>query len=164
MALDQYDEPCLRRIVMGFDFFFPVIFYACFPTATFFNFSVLFILHFVDISACLWVSCDIRRLVFSLHSSFAFGSSRLGYLQRLEDRGWCSHGLMYVKTSLPRYHQLEQGLIRNQLSHCRCLHRPFCPSLYLARKGQDPSCNYLFGVSCIVGLDRSCCLVVDPVA
>jgi hypothetical protein len=35
-----------------------------------------------------------------LFSDIAFGSS-FDCLQRLEDRGWFSHGLMYVKTSLP---------------------------------------------------------------
>jgi hypothetical protein len=41
--------------------------------------------------------------VFTLLSFFpdiAFGSS-FDCLLRLEDRGWFSHGLMYVKTSLP---------------------------------------------------------------
>jgi hypothetical protein len=35
-----------------------------------------------------------------LFPDIAFGSS-FDCLQRLEDRGWFSHGLMYVKTSLP---------------------------------------------------------------
>jgi hypothetical protein len=90
------------RIVMGYGISFLLFLYVLH-----WPYSLMFrgVLHFMDLSHVLRSfpffflpgGCFYPLILFP---DIAFGSS-FDCLQRLEDRGWFSHGLMYVKTSLP---------------------------------------------------------------
>lgn len=70
-----------------------------------------------------WVSFSIRRLLY-----FPYPSTPFGFLSAVCRAPEITDGFITDSCTLrppyPDIKKSEQGLIRNQLSHCRCLHRP----------------------------------------